>query len=391
MNAARAPQDHDDELLAAGGTPAALIRNKELILDRFNAKLHDRIAAAKGEIKPIIINTLPAFITRLALALSPGNEIAFASQYSNLALAHGDERAKLTGYSLAELIREYEILREILMDVFSHETRLTEAEWRIVHRSIDEAIAEAAAAFMQVHQNFRDLFTAALSHDFRGPLSNAMNYLELIRRDAEPGQHGHFAARALFNLKQIDRMIRELLDATRANAGAKLTLRIERAEAGKLAREVINELTLRAGDRFVLEVKDAVHGWWDGERIKQALNNLLENALKYGKEGTPITCRVSTTEQRVFFSVHNLGPPIPKEQIPVLFQPFRRSVEAERSTNPGWGLGLVMVQTIAQAHGGSVGVESSESEGTIFTIDIMCDARQAPQKVAEIAAIEGVS
>ncbi len=391
MNAARAPQDHDDELLAAGGTPAALIRNKELILDRFNAKLHDRIAAAKGEIKPIIINTLPAFITRLALALSPGNEIAFASQYSNLALAHGDERAKLTGYSLAELKREYEILREILMDVFSHETRLTEAEWRIVHRSIDEAIAEAAAAFMQVHQNFRDLFTAALSHDFRGPLSNAMNYLELIRRDAEPGQHGHFAARALFNLKQIDRMIRELLDATRANAGAKLTLRIERAEAGKLAREVINELTLRAGDRFVLEVKDAVHGWWDGERIKQALNNLLENALKYGKEGTPITCRVSTTEQRVFFSVHNLGLPIPKEQIPVLFQPFRRSVEAERSTNPGWGLGLVMVQTIAQAHGGSVGVESSESEGTIFTIDIMCDARRAPQKVAEIAAIEGVS
>jgi signal transduction histidine kinase len=244
---------------------------------------------------------------------------------------------------------------------------------------------------MQVHQNFRDLFTAALSHDFRGPLSNAMNYLELIRRDAEPGQHGHFAARALFNLKQIDRMIRELLDATRANAGAKLTLRIERGEAGKLAREVINELTLRAGDRFVLEVKDAVHGWWDCERIKQALNNLLENALKYGKEGTPITCRVSTTEQRLFFSVHNLGTPIPKEQIPVLFQPFRRSAEAERSANPGWGLGLVMVQTIAQAHGGSVGVESTESEGTIFTIDIMCDARQAPQKVTEIASIESAS
>jgi len=386
-----APQDHDDALLAAGGAPAALIRNKVLILDRFSDRLRDRLAAAKGEPKPIIINTLPAFITRLALALSPGNEIDFASQYSNLALAHGDERAKLTGYSLAELIREYEILREILMDVFSHETRLTEAEWRIVHRSIDEAIAEAAAAFMQVHQNFRDLFTAALSHDFRGPLSNAMNYLELIRRDAEPGQHGHFAARALFNLKQIDRMIRELLDATRANAGAKLTLRIERGEAGKLAREVINELTLRAGDRFVLEVKDAVHGWWDCERIKQALNNLLENALKYGKEGTPITCRVSTTEQRLFFSVHNHGTPIPKEQIPELFQPFRRSVDAERSTNPGWGLGLVMVQTIAQAHGGSVAVESSASEGTIFTIDIMCDARLAPQKVAEIATIKGDS
>ncbi len=373
------PQDHDDALLEAGGTPAALIRNKEFILHRFRDRLRERLKAARVESEPIIINTLPAFITRLALALSPGSEIDFASEYSNLALAHGNERAKLTGYSLAELVHEYQILREILMDVFQRETRLDDEEWAIVHRSIDEAIAEAAAAYVKVQQNFRDLFTAALSHDFRGPLSNAMNYLELIRRDAEPGQHGHFAARALFNLKQIDRMIRELLDATRANAGAQLKLNFERCEAGRLARDVINELTLRAGDRFVLDVKDTVHGWWDCERLKQALNNLLENALKYGREATPITCRVSTTDGRVFFSVHNEGKPIPKEQIPVLFLPFRRAVEAEHSSSPGWGLGLVMVQTIAQAHGGSVGVESSEHEGTIFTIDIMCDARQSPR------------
>jgi signal transduction histidine kinase len=373
------PQDHDEALLAAGGTPAALIRKKEQILGQFRDRLRERLAAARVETEPIIINTLPAFITRLALALSPDTQIDFASEYSNMAVAHGNERAQLTGYSLSELIREYQILREILREVFSREARLTEAEWSIVHKSIDEAIAEAAVAYVQVHQNFRDLFTAALSHDFRGPLSNAMNYLELIRRDAEPGQHGHFAARALLNLQQIDRMIRELLDATRANSGATLTLRIERCEAGMLAREVINELTLRAGDRFVLDVKDIVHGWWDGERLKQALNNLLENALKYGRDGTPITCRVSTTKNRLFFSVHNEGTPIPKEQIPVLFQPFRRSLEAERSSNPGWGLGLVMVQSIAQAHGGSVTVESSETEGTIFTIDIMCDAREAPR------------
>jgi signal transduction histidine kinase len=384
------PQDHDDALLAAGGTPAALIRKKEDILGRFRDRLRDRLAAAKVESEPIIINTLPAFLTRLALALTPDNDIEFASEFSNMAAAHGNERAQLTGYSLSELIREYQILREILREVFSRETRLTESEWGIVHNSIDEAIAEAAVAYVQVHQNFRDLFTAALSHDFRGPLSNAMNYLELIRRDAEPGQHGHFAARALINLKQIDRMIRELLDATRANAGTQLTLRIERGEAGMLARDVINELTLRAGDRFVLDVKDTVYGFWDCERLKQALNNLLENALKYGRDGTPITCRVSTTDGRAFFSVHNEGAPIPKEQIPVLFQPFRRSLEAERSSNPGWGLGLVMVQSIAEAHGGSVTVESSEGEGTIFTIDIMCDARQAPRpgaKSTEKAAV----
>jgi signal transduction histidine kinase len=370
------PQDHDDALLAAGGSPAALIRNKPRIMERFRDQLRQRIEAARVVAPPIIINTLPAFITRLAMALAPDNAIEFASDHSNLAVAHGNERAKLTGYSLSELIHEYQVLREILMDVFRDEANLSRAEWDIVHRSIDVAMAEAATSFMRVHQSFRDLFTAALSHDFRGPLSNAMNYVDLIRRNAEPGQHGHFAGRALFNLKQIDRMITELLDATRANAGARLALKIDRHDAGALASEVIGELVLRAGDRFVLDVEKPVHGYWDGGRLKQALNNLLENAVKYSWEGTPITCRVSSGEGRLFLSVHNQGEPIPAEIIPVLFQPFQRSLVAEKSSKSGWGLGLVMVQAIAEAHGGSVGVESTVAEGTVFTLDVLCDARQ---------------
>jgi signal transduction histidine kinase len=372
---AATPQDHDDALLSAGGAPKALIRNKDLVIRRFTQQVRPRLEAAKVESESIIVNTLPAFITRLALALSPDNDIDFASEYSNLALAHGNERAKLTGYSLSELVREYQILREILIATLSGEPGVAAKDWNVIHRSIDEAMAEAAAAFVQVQQNFRDLFTAALSHDFRGPLANAMNYVELIRREAEPAQNNHFAARAMFNLKQIDRMIHDLLDATRTNAGVQLQLHLERCEAGALLRDVVGELMLRAGDRFKLDIKDQVHGWWDPDRLKQALNNLLENAVKYGREETPITCRLSTTNGRLFISIHNEGDPIPPETIPVLFQPFRRSLAAERSQKTGWGLGLVMVQTVAEAHGGSVGVESSETEGTIFTLDILCDAR----------------
>jgi signal transduction histidine kinase len=377
------PQDHDAQLLAAGGSPAALVRNKDLILEEFRTRLRERLPSANAESGPIIINTLPAFITRLALALAPNNEIRFASEYSNLALAHGNERAKLTGYSLAEVIHEYQILREILMHTLRTELTLAPEEWNVVHRSIDEAMAEAATAYVQVQQRFRDQFTAALTHDFRGPLSNAMNYVDLIRRDAEPGQHGHFASRALYNLKRIDRMIQGLLDAHRADAGEGLSLHIEPAEVSALAGDVMGDLMLRAGDRFVLESEKPVHGWWDVDRIKQALNNLLENAVKYGRDETPITCRIGSTDGRVFLSVHNEGEPIPPKLIPVLFQPFRRSLAAENSNKGGWGLGLVMVQAIAEAHGGSVGVESSESTGTIFTLDILIDARQKASRQAD--------
>jgi signal transduction histidine kinase len=376
------PQDHDHQLLAAGGSSAALIRNKVAIFDEYKRRLRERVPSIRVEPGPIIINTLPSFLTRLALALAPDSELDFASEYSNIAFAHGNERAKLTNYSLADVIHEYQILREILVDTLKQSTVLTDKEWHIVHRSIDEAIADAASAYVQVQQEFRDLFTAALSHDFRGPLSNAVNYVELIRRDAEPGQHGHFASRALFNLKRVDRMIQDLLDATRANAGAQMTLKIQRADVGALARDVIGDLILRVGDRFKLEVTDQIQGWWDEERLKQALLNLLENAVKYGDEG-PITCRISAVQGRMFMSIHNTGNPIPAELIPVLFQPFRRSVAAGTRPKSGWGLGLVMVQAIAQAHGGSVTVESSPSDGTTFTMDVLCDARK---KAAEIEA-----
>jgi signal transduction histidine kinase len=370
------PQDHDKELLGRGGAPAALIRHKDALLAVFRERVREKLPAAARESPPIIINTLPAFITRLALALSPDSGLSFASEYSNLAMQHGNERAKLTDYSLAEVLHEYQILRELLVERLRGEREVTAADWDVVHRSIDEAMAEAASAFVAVQSRFRDLFTAALSHDFRGPLQNAINYLELLRRDADPGQRGHFATRAVSNLRRVDQMIGVLLDVTRSNAGARLSVRLEPCEAGKVTREVIDEMTLRAGDRFVLDIQRPVPGHWDCDRLKQAIENLLTNAVKYGRPGTAITTRVAETHGRLFVSVHNEGEPIPPEAIPVLFLPFRRSLKAERSEQQGWGLGLVLVQAIAEAHGGSVAVESTAADGTTFTLDILCDARE---------------
>src|SRR3982751_4240239 len=213
-----APQDHDEALLEAGGAAAAVIRQKARIFGLYEQRVRERLKASRWERAPMIIDTLPAFLTRVALALVPDTELGFATEYSNIAVQHGMERARFTHYALRDLVHEYQILREILVETLAGDRVLTPSDWAVIHRSIDEAIAEAASAFVRVQEEFREVFTAALSHDFRGPLSNAANYLELLRRNADASRAVHFATRALLNLRMIDRMVGELLDVTPASA-----------------------------------------------------------------------------------------------------------------------------------------------------------------------------
>jgi signal transduction histidine kinase len=373
------PQDHDRELLESGGTAAALVRNKEriaqLFVERVRAMLEDT-----GQLnRPMTINTLPLFLTSLALALSPSHSRSHASENSNLALQHGVERAKLTSYSLSQLIREYQILREILQEVLEDDAALSPAEWRIVHTSIDEAIAGAASSFVQVHEGVRAQFTATLTHDFRGPLSAAHNYLELIKRAGDRSeQRAHFISRALDNINRLSRMIDDLLDASRARGGERLIIKPAQCDVTEMLRALLEELAEKEGDRFVLDSQQHVPGFVDAERLRQAAHNLAENAIKYGSPHSPITVRLIVQDRRIQLSVHNFGDPLPPDEKQMLFHAYRRTPSAEKSGKKGWGLGLVLVQAIAEAHGGSTAVESSPDEGTTFTLDILQDVRELP-------------
>ena len=370
------PQDHDAALLREGGVAAVVIRNKEQILERFCVRAQENLSDARRQPHPVLIDTLPAFITRVALALAGGHYLEYASQYSNIALQHGNERARFTSYSLAELLKEYQFLREILMEVLTDEARPGIADWKIVHRSVDEAMAEAATAFVQVNDEFRELFVAALTHDFRGPLSNAGNFLELTRRADTAQERDRHAQRAAQNLRRIARMIAGLLDASRSNAGERLDLDAASCDVAELLDESIRDLEPRAHQRILLDVPAPILAWWDRDKMRRAVDNLLDNALKYSPADEKVTVRAVETHRRVQVSVHNRGDPISPAEQNAIFQPFHRSSSARSGGKPGWGLGLTQVQAIAEAHGGGVGVESTAEGGTTFTLDLILDVRE---------------
>jgi signal transduction histidine kinase len=371
------PQDHDQLLLAEGGTAGALIRNKE----RINKEFIDRVTAAldetQGLSRPMTLNTLPIFLTSLALTLSPSHSRSSIAESSNISLQHGTERAKMSRYSLSQLIHEYRILREILQEVLVDSAQPSLAEWKLVHASIDAAMADSASAFVKVHEGLREQFTATLTHDFRGPLGAAQNYLELIRRAGDkPEQRAHFATRAIDNLKRVSKMIDDLLDASRAHSGERLVIKPAECNVTDLALALVEDISQKEGDRFVLDAPEPIHGFADCDRVRQALHNLIENAVKYGSDDSPVTIRLLSSDGRMQLSVHNYGDPLPAEEQRSLFQAFRRTSSAEKSGKKGWGLGLVLVQAIAEAHGGVVTLESTLEEGTTFTIDILQDVRE---------------
>ncbi len=365
----------DEELLRAGGAAAVIIRHKEPLLAQFVDRVRAALRDARTVTVPMIVDTLPAFLTQIARVLAADDPQGHASECSTIAMQHGDERAKLTDYSLTEVIREYQILRELMIGQLGGESELRQPHWLAIHRSIDEAIAGSVGAFVKVHDQFRELFVATLTHDFRGPLGNASNYLEVLRRSPDHPQREHLALRAMMNLRNVDRMIAELLDVTRRRAGLQLPIELRNCEVISLVREVIDDLRESAGDRFVFESTGPIEAYWGCERVVQALRNLLENAIKYGARDSAITVRASESHGRVIIQVHNYGDVIPREEQQRLFEPFNRSASAERSGKMGWGLGLALVQAIAESHGGSVSVDSAADRGTTFTFDILKDAR----------------
>jgi signal transduction histidine kinase len=173
-------------------------------------------------------------------------------------------------------------------------------------------------------------------------------------------------------------MLHELLDALSIQSGDRLALTLTEFDMMALARSVTDRAREYQGTDVRLK-GSSVTGWWNDAALERALENLLNNAQKYGDPGTPIEVNVGDSNGRLIVSVRNQGKPIPPGELDAIFQQFVRSSDAGASTTASWGLGLPYVRSVAQSHGGSVVVYSDANAGTTFVIDIPVDARPFQQ------------
>ncbi|HEX8873940.1 MAG TPA: HAMP domain-containing sensor histidine kinase [Nitrosospira sp.] len=364
--------DHDKLSLTA----RRMLGLRDEVFLEWTKRLRQTVKEAEKLPQPILIDTLPALYGNLAEAITPGYPRATANEGNTVAAEHGGERARLTNYNVHSIISEYQILRWTIFDVLKlNNVELNDDEFFLINVSLDGSIREAVNAFALEQAALRERFVAALTHDLRNPLSNALAYAEMITRSADFAKvKEEFAQGIIDNLNRMDGMIRDLLDSVKFQTGERLPLRFEEFDIQEVVKEVCDQFTVTHGPRFQF-TGNITKGWWDREAIKRAIENIVNNAVKYGRPGTPIRIKIDAVNERMLLSVHNEGEPIPPEQIEGIFQLFQRAAAAKEGDKDGWGIGLPYVRSVAESHGGSIAVDSVVERGTTFIIDIPLDSR----------------
>lgn len=381
----------DQNAQAHGISPTGLqfISIRDAVMDHWEREVRERVEGARNLLRPVLTNTLPAFFDNIAEALSPDHPREQGASGTNSASAHGNERARMTPFGPDQVIHEYQILRESIAVVARGRVQLGEAEWAVIDRSINAATREAIRSFTRIHEELRHKVAAALSHDMRTPLSVVANGAQLLALTSDWSMVRNVATRIESNADRLESMMAELLDALTFQGSAKIPLHLTRFDILDLARETRDQYAHGHDDDVAIEVRgEPVWGHWCRASLRRALENLINNAIKYGDRDT-VKILVSQTRGRLMLSVHNEGNAIPEEQHDRIFDYLRR--EASPLSATGWGIGLPFVKAVGESHGGSVTVDSSPELGTTFLIDIPVDCRPFVEGAGELPEAPGQS
>ena len=238
----------------------------------------------------------------------------------------------------------------------------------ITERKRLEAQLESMVGALREADTRKDEFIAMLAHELRNPLSAIAVATDLLARSQIDDRKARFAIPAIERqMRQLRRLVDDLLNMARITSG-KLTLRKEPLELKSFAERAIADYRalVTNGTSIVLQ---GVEAWVDGDsaRLKQMIENLLDNATKYG--GRNITVTISADARGACVSIQDDGQGIKPELQAMLFQPFVQGDQPADREQRGLGLGLALVERLATLHGGTVDAASEgPGKGSTFTI-----------------------
>ncbi len=360
--------------------------NKEHILQYWMKQVKEDVPKSKQQNATALRDDLPDLLDDIAVSVDTDQP----EQNTHNSFDHGRLRAAFENYALSDVVREYRVLMQVLLDVVDEQGIVSISDRDKVIFLITRAIEEAAEVFYQTRQEeseqakeqaeqmaarleeegqLRDNFIGSVTHDLRNPMANTLSLVDMLRTTTDAAVKDKAMDAIQTSMEQADTLIRNLLDANLVKAGATLPVSIERCDIMPTVRAAVEGFS-ESRDRSIqlTEAPPSLILCCDAEALRRALDNLISNAIKYGTGDVSVSVENSSHNQTVRFSVHNWGTLISEEQQSEVFSRYYR-VAGQRAPS-GWGIGLSLVKGIAEAHEGQVTLSSSSAEGTTFAICI---------------------
>lgn len=229
---------------------------------------------------------------------------------------------------------------------------------------------------LQRSLRMRDDFMSMVAHELRTPLNTLFLETQMRKMQLEKSNMAAFNEEKLQRMvardgRQIQSMIRlidDMVDVSRIRSG-KLSIRPTQTELSDLLQRIVSDLAHQAsaaGVTITLQAVKTIHGTWDEFRVEQIIINLLTNALRYGG-GKPVEVTLYAAKSAAEVVVRDHGNGITTADQHRIFEPFER---AGTKVGSGLGLGLYIARQLAEAHGGTLKVESNYGEGAAFRLQL---------------------
>jgi len=350
--------DHLRLLGTRGVSPTLAAQLALLNLDAEVPVVH---AIRKGEM--ISIESAEEFREKYVSLYENFDELADMQTYLSTPLVHAGETVGAISFHFKEAAavgasdRTFTLLIAQAAATALHRARTYDAE--LDKRRHAELLAQA-----------REDVLGVVAHDLRNPLNLIQMTAELMIDEVLPlAKRREMLDIALRAAKQMNRLIDDLLDTVRLQAG-RLSLDVEEVSVEaimKQAEETYRPLAQRRHLHFETAAQDGAMVRADPARVSQIVGNLIGNAIKFSREDGSVKLRATSEDKQVVFQVVDDGPGIPPDNMSHLFDNFW---QARKNDRRGVGLGLAIVKELVEAHGGKIWVESQVDHGSTFSFSL---------------------